>query len=59
MPVAAPSKPRAISHQPHVPKKQKPTKERPYRREKPKKKRKSLLWEFAEEAFDFIEDIFD
>ena len=57
MPVAKPSRP-AISHQP-APLMQQPRRKERYRPRKKDRRRKSWLWEVAEEAFDFVEDIFD
>ena len=52
----------AITHQPAVVKsraKPKPLFVKPSKPSKKRKKRKSLFRKFGEEAFDFVEDIFD
>lgn len=59
MPSAAPAARPAVTHQP-TPAKLRPMPVEVYRKpSKPRKKRKSLLRRFAEEAFDLVEDIFD
>lgn len=57
MPVARPVRP-AVSHQP-APVVRKPKPSKPSKPRKKDRRRKSWLWEMAEEAFDLVEDIFD
>lgn len=56
LPVAAPARAPAISHQPRA---AKPAYVKPAKQSKKRKKRKGFLRKFAEEAFDLVEDIFD
>lgn len=59
LPVAAPVSKPAVTHQPVMSSQRKyaqPLRPKPVKR---RKKRKSLLRQFAEEAFDLVEDIFD
>jgi hypothetical protein len=53
-------KKRAVSHQPDARNFSKPVKQKSFKKKHSKpKRRKSWFQDFAEEAFDFLEDVFD